>query len=97
MKLSEFEYKIETYFDNNLLEIPVDADEMSKAAEFLTAEYLKSENPECAGLAGAMHRILGNFEKAELLILSAIKSCQKSSNLRGSIRNKIRLGMSFKV
>lgn len=91
MKLSELRYNTDTYFNDNLLEIPVDTDEMSKAAEFLTAEYFKSENPECAGLAGAMHRILGNFEKAEQLILSAIKLCQKSSNLRGSIRNKIRL------
>lgn len=91
MKLHELGYNIETYFDNNLVEIPVDADEMSKAAVFLTAEYLKSESPECAGLAGTLHRILGNLETAEQLLLSAIKSSEKSFNLRGSIRNKIRL------
>jgi tetratricopeptide (TPR) repeat protein len=91
VKLPEIVYNTDTYFDNNLLEIPVNADEMSKAAEFLAAEYLKTENPECYGLAGTFHRILGNLEKAEQLLLSAIKSSEKSFNLRGSIRNKIRL------
>lgn len=91
VKLHEFNYNIETYFDDNLVEIPVDANEMSNAAECLKAEFLKTDNPECAGLAGTLHRILGNLELAEQLLQAAVKSCEESCNLRGAVRNRIRL------
>ena len=82
-------------FDNNLREVAEDPEEMKLAAERLRMEYIKTGDPECAGVAGSYFRIIGELLKAESLLAEAIEASRALGDGSSEVRNMIRLASVY--
>lgn len=94
--MNDIPYNINFSFDDNLKEIPDNADEMRQAVDHLETRLIEDsqddyERMRLSGLVGSLYRILGEYDMAEEHINLALAVSNNLRDRRAQYRNLMRL------
>jgi len=98
--MNDIPYNIDFTFDDNLREIPKDAEDMHRAINFLETRLIEEsqddyERMRLSGIAGTLCLILGDYQMAEEHINAAIASSNNLRDRRAQLRNLMRLAQVY--
>jgi len=98
--MNDIPYNIDFSFDDNLREVPQDADSMQEAITQLETRLIEEsqddyERMRLSGIVGTLYRILGDYEMAEEHINAAIASSNNLRDRRAQLRNLMRLAQVY--
>lgn len=98
--MNDIPYNIDFTFDNNLREIPSDAEDMHRAIDYLETRLIEEsqddyERMRLSGIVGSLYLILGDFRMAEEHINAAIASSNNLRDRRAQLRNLMRLAQVY--
>ena len=95
MNIHSIPYNVDYTFDENLREVPDNADEMAAAVDYLNKVLIQEQDPReslsILGLLGGLCRILGQLEEAEAHISNALAVANSLRDNRARVVNLIRL------